>query len=527
MRTSSISNPKSKIQNLKSTRLPLALCLVATGLLLVGPRSASAADGQLLLSVVDKETGQPIACRIHLQNANGRPVRIPGTVAWGDHFDFSGKVLLKLPIGNYTFVMERGLEYLDMTGHFRIEHFADDSKQIELHRFCNMAKEGWWSGDLDVQRPDKDLPLLMQAADLHVAPLTTFSNAKTEWSRRALPANPLVESDGNRYYHLLGGEDQTPGGLMAYLNLSKPLDLKMPSPDSPLDHVADARRQEGAWIDARSASAWDLPIWVALGRIDSVEVNDREFVRDPGPAPMPAIPGERPRDRQQFSPPLGIGRWSQRVYFHLLNCGLRIPPTAGSGSGVSFNPAGYNRVYVYCGEQFSYENWWAGLRAGKVVITNGPLLRPTVEGEPPGHVFKAATGEKVDLEIALTLSTRDKISYVEIVQDGRVIHEVRLEELQKAEGKLPHVGFDKSGWFLVRAVADNSKTYRFAMTAPYYVEIGDEPRISRTSVQFFVDWLDEREKQVKIDAAVHDATLAELHKARDYWQALLSKANAD
>jgi hypothetical protein len=237
--------------------------------------------------------------------------------------------------------------------------------------------------------------------------------------------------------------------------------------------------------------------------------------------------GDRLRDKQLSPPPLGIGRWSQKVYFNVLNCGLRIPPTAGSGSGITTNPVGYNRLYVYCGEQFSYERWWAGLRAGKVVITNGPMLRPTVEGEPPGHVFKAAAGEKVDLEIGLTLSTRDKISYLEIIQDGRVIHEVRLADWQQAGGKLPHVVFDKSGWFLVRAVADSPKTYRFAMTAPYYVEIGNEPH-RRGSVQFFLDWLNEREAQVRItDPALRDATVAELAKARDYWKALLGQANVE
>ena len=518
------SNLKSRIS--KRTR---PICIAPALLVLVTAQIATAADGQLLLSAVDKATGEPIACRIHLQNTNGRPVRIPGAVALADHVDFAGKLLLKLPVGNYTFVMERGLEYLDMTGHFRIDHFADDSKQVELRRFCNMAKEGWWSGDLDVQRSDKDLPLLMQAEDLHVATVTTFSNSKSEWTNRALPPNPLVSADGNRRYHLLAGEDSLPGGVLGYVNLSKPIDLKALASDSPLDHVVDARRQDNAWIDARSASAWDLPVWLGLGKLDSIEVVDRQFVRDPAnAAAAPAMAGDRPRDKQLYPPPLGIGRWSQKVYFNVLNCGLRIPPTAGSGSGVTTNPLGYNRLYVYCGEQFSYELWWAGLRAGKVVITNGPMLRPTVEGEPPGHVFKAAAGEKVDLEIGLTLSTRDKISYLEIIQDGRVIHEVRLADWQQAGGKLPHVVFDKSGWFLVRAVADTPKSYRFAMTAPYYVEIGNEPRISRGSAQFFLDWLNEREAQVKItDAALRGATLAELAKARDYWKALLGQANAE
>ena len=40
-------------------------------------------------------------------------------------------------------------------------------------------------------------------------------------------------------------------------------------------------------------------------------------------------------------------------------------------------------------------------------------------------------------------------------------------------------------------------TYRFATTAPYYVEIGDQPRISKTSAQFFLDWVDERGRQAE------------------------------
>jgi hypothetical protein len=494
--------------------------------IILGQDDCHAADGQLLLSVVDKDTRQPIACRIHLLNGNGRPVKLPGTAAWADHFDFKEKALLKLPVGNYSFVVERGLEYLEMNGHFRLENFADDSKQIELRRFCDMAKEGWWSGDLDVHRPEKDLPLVLEAEDLHVAPLTTFSNAKSQWSKRALPAKPLVEAAANRYYHLLGGEDTARGGLLAYLNLNQPFELSSPTAESPLDHISEARKQAGAWVDVRSASAWDLPIWIAQGKVDSIEVLDRQFIRDGGPPP--AMPGDRPRDKQQYPPPTGIGRWSQKVYFQLLNCGLRIPPAAGSGSGIASNPAGYNRMYVFCGEHFSYENWWAGVREGKVVITNGPMLRPTVEGHPPGHVFKAAAGEKIDFEIALTLSTRDKISYLEIVQDGRAIHQVRLDEWQKANGKLPHVVFDQSGWFLVRAVADTGKTSRFAMTAPYYVEIGDTPRISRSAAQFFRDWVNERETQVKVDdSSLRQATQAEIDAARQFWKQMEAKANAD
>ena len=112
----------------------------------------------------------------------------------------------------------------------------------------------------------------------------------------------------------------------------------------------------------------------------------------------------------------------------------------------------------------------------------------------PGHVFQADAGEQVDLEVGLTLSTRDPVSYLEVIKNGRRVHEVRLADWAKAGGKLPPLAFDESGWFVIRAVTDGADTYRFAATAPYYVEIGYQRRISRSSVRFFLDWLDEREK---------------------------------
>jgi hypothetical protein len=63
-------------------------------------------------------------------------------------------------------------------------------------------------------------------------------------------------------------------------------------------------------------------------------------------------------------------------------------------------------------------------------------------------------------------------------------------------------------------VTNNQNTYRFAMTAPYYVEIGYQRRISRESVRFFIDWLNEMPGD-RDSAAVA------------WWQRLLAKANAE
>ena len=76
------------------------------------------------------------------------------------------------------------------------------------------------------------------------------------------------------------------------------------------------------------------------------------------------------------------------MYYTLLDCGLRLPPTAGTASGVHPVPAGFGRVYVHCPDGFGYEAWLAGLKAGRSVVSTGPFLEATVDEQLPGHVFR-------------------------------------------------------------------------------------------------------------------------------------------
>ncbi len=180
--------------------------------------------------------------------------------------------------------------------------------------------------------------------------------------------------------------------------------------------------------------------------------------------------------------------------------------------------------------QFSYDAWWDNLRDGRVFITNGPLVRVSVEGQPPGHVFAAAKGEKLEFEIAMTLSTREEIHYLEIIKNGLVEKSIRMEDYIEdvKNNKLPKIEFTESGWFLVRAVCDSPKTYRFAMTGPYYVVIGDQPRVSKKAAQFFLDWVYERARQIKlVDAEQQKEVLEHHRKARDFWKKLVDTATAD
>jgi hypothetical protein len=495
---------------------------------------AAPGDGQLEIRAVDKSTGDPLAARMHLKDAAGKPVRPPDVPFWRDHFVFDGKIVLELPPGRYTFEIEHGPEYKLVTGNFTIARGATDNKTVPLERYVDMKKEGWWSGELHIHRPPADIELLMRAEDLHVGPVITWWNNRNLWQDKPLPDKPLVRFDGDHFYRVLAGEDEREGGALLYFNLSKPLAISGSSREfpSPIKFLDEARPSPGVHIDVEKPFWWDVPVWVATGKIDSIGLANNHQHRD---GMMDAEAWGKPRDKRRFASPDGNGRWSQHIYYQLLNCGLRIPPSAGSASGVLPNPVGYNRVYVHCGPELTWERWWENLRKGQVVVTNGPMLRPRVfgpgaprEGALPGHVFQADSGQSIELNIALDLATRDKIRYLEIIQDGQTIEEVRLDQWAAAGGKLPPVRFSHSGWMLVRAIASHPNTFRFASTGPYYVQNGDQPRISKQSAQFFLDWAIERSGRVKLDDRQQlDEVLKHHHQARNFWQKMVEQANAE
>ena len=399
-------------------------------------------DGELTIEVVDSATGQPIPARIHLsagrqtpvapsrQNASktSRQTKLPGSAEFGGHFYIDGNAKLPLKVGQYTFELEATPEYLNETGQFEIERHADDSKRIEMKRFVDLAKEGWYGGDLDMNRNAKDLPLIVRAEGLQVVP--NIDAAKT-------PDDMPLDIDG----HLI----------------------------------------------ARTPYAWNLPVWLAKrqargDRADSPPLAARRRRRQRKRRP-PARQNSVPRSTRQR--PLVRSRVLPRPQLRLSH--YRQSPAAAPARTTTRSA---RIAFTFTAAANSpTEAWWESLEAGRVFVTNGPLLRPTVEGEPPGYVFHIDAGQPATFEIGLNLATRVPVEYLQIIKNGNVEAEVRLADWKDKKGKLPPVTFDASGWFLVRAVTNNSQTYQFASTGPYYVEQDSQPRISKKSVQFFLDWI--------------------------------------
>jgi hypothetical protein len=503
---------------------PLLAKIIISTVTIAAALSAVVA-GEVTLTVIDRETQKPAPCRIHLRNEKERPQRAANMPFWHDHFVIPGTVKLKLPKGTYQFEIERGPEYLSRNGYFIMENQSKSAQTIDLPpRACNLADEGWWSGDLHAHRPAKEIELLMLADDLHVAAVTSWSAKKNEWAGRTPPMQTVKRFDKNRYCDLLAGESASQGGTLLFLNVGQPLVGVTPESNDAFSLLTAAGENPEAWIDVARPTAWDLPLWLATGRIDSIELCDDQFCR----AAVNDDNAGRPRDKKLMPGAAGLGRWTHEIYYHALNCGLRIPPSAGSGSGEAANPLGYNRVYVWVDkDQFDYDAWWKGFRLGRTVVTNGPLVRPLANARVPGHVFQQPAGETLEIEVFVNFTAADTVNYFELIKNGRLAQSIRYEDIAQT-GRFKPVEFEESGWFLIRAVTDVEETYRFATSAPWYVEVGDEPkRVSRASAEFFLHWLEERVETLRSDGNLSPAVEKAWAEARAFWEKLVEQANAE
>ncbi len=474
----------------------------------------SAESVELTVLTVDQANGHPMPARVHLVDGNKKPIRPPALPFWRDHFSSPGQATIPIEPGSYSITVERGPEWSATSSQLDIPTGGIRTNlTFALQRLVDLSSEGWWSGETHVHRPVTDAELLLRSEDLHIAQFITWWNKVNPWTNQPLPQIQPARVDGNRFFHSLAGEDERDGGALLLFNLGAPVDIVAGEKHHPSSlRYARLARERGAWIDIEKPFWWDTPMWIANGIGDSVGLANNHMYRD-GVYENEAW--GRSRDRERHPGVLGNGNWTQEIYYHLLNCGIRIPPSAGSASGVLPNPVGYNRAYVHLDGELSWEKWWTGLRAGRVFVSNGPLLRCRANGELPGAILRSAAPLKITINGRL--DSREPVRVVELVRQGTT-EKITLPTTFTLK---------ESGWFLVRALGTATNTFRFASTAPWYVEIGGGAmKPHRESARFFADWCRERitmlEKLTNLSLSQRAEVLEPWRISEEYWSRKLA-----
>ena len=457
--------------------------------------SISSVASSVKFTIKDASTGKSKTCRIHILDKNGRPQYDNSCPSCFDSFTCDGEANLSLTNGEYSYTIESGKEFLPASGKISIKNKTNIVKKIRLQRIADMNKEGWFAGDLHNHTDIKNTPLFIKSENINIAYVPNWwinPPLGRQWKPELTNYPPLIKIDDTHLLYTRAGEDERCDCTLMFFGL--PDDIKIPTVTwtyPPNVFFAEKfGKISNVWVHLDHLYWWQLPAILASGELDSIEVINNNFTRN---RMNTTEAWGKPRDKKEYPDPFGNAEYQQDVYFKILNCGFRIPPAAGSAAPVGGGPFGYNRVYVHVNGKLTWEKWWKNLEAGKCFLTCGPLLRVTANGKLPGHIFKSKKSIKINLNIKV--SSIDKITKIQIIKNGKIYKSFLSGEFNKIKNNCD-VSFNKSGWFLIRVLTENKKVYRFAMTAPFYVEIGDNPKyIDKKSVEFFLNWAEQAAKR--------------------------------
>jgi hypothetical protein len=456
---------------------------------------ARQAQGRLRVEARDFDSDHRVASRFYLIDSAGAPQTPPGAIAYDKrdehHFVTDGGFQTDLAAGRYRVVVERGPEYVPASLDVDIQDRSARDEIVRVRRWIDMNRRGWYSGDLHNHRNIDDMPTLLLAEDLNVAPTIT----DWIWEDRAVATPPQVSqpyraADEHHVYSVLDKEvERLEGGpgAVALLGLRSVVPFEGYRLYPPDDVYCRRAREQGGYIDAEKIVWRDGAALAALGLIDFVGIVHNHFNRQDVELETDRW-GMIPKFKPEFDTVAGMPLWSMEVYYRLLNCGLRLPVSAGSASGVKASPLGYNRVYVKVAGPFSYQNWFTSLKAGRSFATNGPMLFLTADGQDPGSELRVGSTTRTVRIRVEALSPRP-LARLEIVSSGQVIRSMSEPDSTGRWVLDVEQSFAHDGWVAARTFEPAGKTIRFAHTSPIYVNVG-QPAPAADDARFFLEWID-------------------------------------
>jgi hypothetical protein len=196
-------------------------------------------------------------------------------------------------------------------------------------------------------------------------------------------------------------------------------------------------------------------------------------------------------DAIEVSPP---ERGAVQLWARLLNAGLRVPLAGASGKGGNRVPLGAVRTYARlpAGELLTDRGWIEAVRAGRTVVTNGPLLTFTVDDVDPGATLDRPTGAVLRLTAEARLP--EGAGRLELVANGHVVADRAAEAGTPVVLEHEHAAGD-GGWLAARvrgnAALPPAGTVPFAHSSAVFVTVdGKSPPADPSAVAALVQSLE-------------------------------------
>ena len=476
------------------------------------------------LSLADASTGAPVYARVRISDRDGvywppdghqKNIRTGWRQDVGGDVQIAGKTyayvtpsfVARLPEGEFTIEVRRGTEYRPTTQGFSVtEEAPTNPVQVSVNRWIDMKEEGWYAGDTHTHFLDDHSGLLeLRGEDLSVVYIlaTKWGELITDVSRfTGVPS--ALSSDRE----IVVFNEETRHGWLGHTilhgieRLVHPLTWGGPSEGvpggfdyPPMAHQADAAHEQGAlvtWAHFPYPTG-ELPVDVALDKIDTVDL----FTWGDAFAPGPTLPGGNQL-------PSAVDTW-----YLFLNTGSRLPATAGTDKMLNVQVMGSVRTYAKVEGLFSYEAWMEALGGGRTMVSTGPVVTLTANGEPIGSELELRPGAEVALE-ARVRAPHDlyPVDALEIVMGGKVVASIRNDE-QASELRIrATIAPTGSTWVAARARGSELMPYQqwrllnalgvppMAHTSPIYLSVENQGVWDAAAaaqlaarVDFAIDWV--------------------------------------
>jgi TolB protein len=457
---------------------------------------------KLRVSLLDEE-GRPSSARVYVTAADGLGYAPPGSISRiaalpaEQYFHAQRSFELELPAGETLIEAIRGPEYQLTSRSVDLKPSRITEVRLRLKRWVDMASQEWYSSDAHIHAnytandhqvitPD-DVRLQTLAEDLNNANMMVANSGSDFLHDEGLfEGKPHRLSQPN--YVIYWNEEMRNSGIYGHMSFFNLKSLVHPIytgfkgtrhwEDYPPNYAqAEAAQKQGGAVtyvhpgyapNLDGASARELPVDLALGQVDAIDVvsNNPEEV-------------------------------AMELWYRLLNCGFRLAISAGTDSFTNvadhYTPGG-GRVYVHLDGPMRYGDWIRNYKRGRSFASNGPVIFFTLNGKEPGDELHFPEGAEQKLHVKATVQTQVPLDKVEVVVNGATV------TTQPAAGK-ESISIDEdvtvshSSWVAVRALGPWHRlilndTAAFAHTSPVYVRFGEGKIASSADARFYRDWID-------------------------------------
>ncbi|MBW1685764.1 MAG: CehA/McbA family metallohydrolase [Deltaproteobacteria bacterium] len=418
--------------------------------------------GALHLTVEDSETGDPVGARfglyelktgwspkpdesalplwvmsqqrrqINLRSAYDEGKAWPGKGAWISWTD--GNYSAQIPSGRYQLVLYKGPEYHVVDKTITIEPGKTNAITVDMKRWRDLSSEGWYSGDLHlhVDRFEKVdnrlLSQILEAEDINVG-VDLQLMYDLVFIMHQLYGEEGRHQEGN--YMVVPGQETPRGSQWGHFNAIDVSRFFPPKNYLAPHEIMPTFREDGAVVGMNHVML-DL-----FGASNGLAMN-------------------MPIDGFDYLEVLQQSVLGTEQLYNWLDLGYKVTPSAGTDFPV-MGHVGQERTFVNIDGTFSREKWKEALLAGRVFVSNAPVIELSVNGKGMGDEVRVKPGERIRIIASAAINPDfDELERLELVAHGKVIESVSSSGGKNELALDVELETDHGLWLAVRAYGKKS-----------------------------------------------------------------------